>query len=86
MSWQTSLTAGTVLARSGPALTTWFLLVYQLTQRKNGSSALEFERQLGAYYPPARGLKREFRRVMKEREAASEPGCLPGDVARTTRC
>jgi hypothetical protein len=54
---QTSLSAGTVFAHSKLPLTTWFLAMYLLTQRKNGISALELKRHPGVSYPTAWGLK-----------------------------
>lgn len=44
---QTSLTAGTIFHATHLSLTTWFLAIYLLTQRKNGISALQLSRELG---------------------------------------
>ncbi len=54
---QTSLTAGTLFHATHLPLTTWFLAIYLLTQRKSGISALQLSRELGVSYNTAWKLK-----------------------------
>jgi len=65
---QTSVTAGTLLAGTKLALSTWFLAIYLLTQSKNGISALELSRQLGISYNSAWLMKHKLMQAMLERE------------------
>ncbi len=65
---QASLTAGTIFAATKPALTTWFLAMFLLTQQKNGISALELKRHLGVAYLTAWRIKHKLLQVMKERD------------------
>jgi hypothetical protein len=53
--------------QSGLPLTTWFLAIYLLTQRKNGLSALQLSRELGVSYNTAWKLKHKLLQVMHER-------------------
>lgn len=64
---QTSLTAGTIFHATHLPLTTWFLAIYLLTQRKNGLSALQLSRELGVSYNTAWKLKHKILQVMLER-------------------
>ena len=64
---QTSLIAGTIFQSTHLPLTTWFLAMYLLTQNKNGVSALELSRQLGASYDAAWRIKHKLMQVMLER-------------------
>ena len=64
---QTSLTAGTIFHATHLPLTTWFLAIYLLTQRKNGLSALQLSRELGVSYNTAWKLKHKLLQVMHER-------------------
>lgn len=64
---QTSLTAGTIFHATHLPLTTWFLAMYLLTQRKNGLSALQLSRELGVSYNTAWKLKHKLLQVMLER-------------------
>lgn len=66
---QTSVTAGTVLAGSKLALTTWFLAMYLVSQAKNGISSLELARQLGVSQNSAWLLKQKLMQTMLERES-----------------
>lgn len=50
---QASLTAGRLMQHTKPALTTWFLAIYLISQAKTGLSALALKRQLGVSYPTA---------------------------------
>ena len=60
---QASLTACTVFEHSGLGL-----LVYLLTQSKNGISAMDLKRQLGVSYNSAWMLKHKLMQAMRERE------------------
>ena len=53
--------------QSGLPLTTWFVAIYLLTQRKNGLSALQLSRELGVSYNTAWKLKHKLLQVMHER-------------------
>ena len=64
---QTSLTAGTIFHGTHLPLTTWFLAIYLLTQRKSGISALQLSRELGVAYNTAWKLKHKLLQVMHER-------------------
>jgi len=64
---QTSLTAGTIFHATHLPLTTWFLAIYLLTQRKSGISALQLSRELGVAYNTAWKLKHKLLQVMHER-------------------
>ena len=64
---RTSLTAGTIFNGTHLPLTTWFLAIYLLTQRKNGVSALQLSRELGVSYNTAWKLKHKLLEVMHER-------------------
>jgi len=64
---QTSLTAGTIFHATHLPLTTWFLAMYLLTQRKSGISALQLSRELGVSYNTAWKLKHKVLQVMFER-------------------
>jgi len=64
---QTSLTAGTIFHATHLPLTTRFLAIYLLTQRKTGLSALQLSRELGVSYNTAWQLKHKLLQVMHER-------------------
>lgn len=64
---QASLTANTIFHATHLPLTTWFLAIYLLTQRKNGLSALQLSRELGISYNTAWKLKHKILQVMLER-------------------
>lgn len=64
---QTSVTAGTIFHSSHLSLTKWFLAMYLLTQSKNGISALELSRQIGASYNASWRVKHKLMQVMLER-------------------
>jgi transposase-like protein len=74
---QTSLTAGTLFARTHLPLRTWFLAIYLLTQHKNGLSALSLRRQLGVNANTAWLLKHKLMQTMIERD---DPKPLAGIV------
>lgn len=65
---QASLTARTIFDSTKLPLTTWFLAIYLLTQRKNSLSALQLSRELGVSYNTAWKLKHKIMQVMLERE------------------
>ena len=65
---QVSLTAGTILASTKLPLRTWFLVMYLVTQTKNGISALELSRQLAVSYNTAWKVKHKLMQAMKERD------------------
>lgn len=65
---QASLTARTIFDSTKLPLTTWFLAIYLLTQRKNSVSALQLSRELGVSYNTAWKLKHKIMQVMLERE------------------
>lgn len=64
---QTSIIAGTIFHSTKLALTKWFLTIYLLTQSKNGISALELSRQIGASYNTTWRVKQKLMQVMLER-------------------
>lgn len=64
---QTSLTAGTIFHATHLPLTTWFLAIYLLTQRKSGISVLKLYRELGVAYNTAWKLKHKLLQVMHGR-------------------
>lgn len=66
---QTSLTAGTPMARSKLPLRIWWLAIYLVTQAKNGIAALELGRQLGVCYRTAWRLKHKLMAVMAGKES-----------------
>lgn len=61
------MTAGTIFHSSHLSLTKWFLAMYLLTQSKNGISALELSRQIGASYNASWRVKHKLMQVMLER-------------------
>lgn len=63
---QASLIAGTIFHGTHLPLTTWFLAIYLLTQRKNGLSALQLSRELGVSYNTAWKIKHKILQVMLE--------------------
>jgi len=65
---QTSLICGTVFQATKLALPRWFLAMHLLTRTKNGTSALELKRDLGACYKTALLLKHKIMEVMRLRE------------------
>ena len=50
-------------------LTTWFVAIYQLSQRKGGVSSVELARRLGTRQPTAWLLKHKLMAAMAAREA-----------------
>ena len=69
---QTSLTAGTVFARTLLPLTKWFQGMYLLTQSKNSVSTLELARVLGVRPDTASLMRHKLMSVMEDREALSK--------------
>jgi len=67
---QTSLTAGTIFARTLLPLTKWFQSMYLLTQAKNSISTLELARQLGVRPDTASLLRHKLMSVMFDREGS----------------
>lgn len=67
---QTSVTAGTVFARTLLPLTKWFQGIYLITQSKNSISGLELARQLGVRPDTAALMRHKLMSVMAEREAS----------------
>lgn len=65
---QASLTARTIFDSTKLPLTTWYLAIYLLTQRKNSMSALQLSRELGVSYNTAWKLKHKIMQVMFEHE------------------
>jgi len=64
-SYQTSVTAGTVLHRTRMPLTLWFWAAYLVTTHTPGLSALQLQRQLGIdSYETAWALLHKLRRAM----------------------
>ena len=62
---QTSLTVGTVMARTHSPLTTWFWGAYLVATMTPGISAVQFERQLGlTVYETAFGILHKLRAGM----------------------
>lgn len=62
------MTARTIFDSTKLPLTTWFLAIYLLAQRKNSLSALQLSRELGVSYNTAWKLKHKIMQVMLERE------------------
>lgn len=71
---QTSITAGTIFHSTHLPLTKWFLAIYLLTQSKNGISALELSRQIGASYNATWRLKQKLMQIMLERGSTKRLG------------
>ena len=67
---QVGLTAGTVFHWTKLPLTTWFLAIYHLSQRKGGMSSVELARRLGTRQPTAWLMKHKLMVAMAAREAA----------------
>jgi transposase-like protein len=66
---QLRLTAGTVFQDTKLPLTTWFAVIYHLTQSKGGISSIELARRLGLRQPTAWLVKHKLMRAMAAREA-----------------
>src|ERR687894_1044025 len=66
---QVRLTAGTVFQDTKLPLTTWFAVIYHLTQSKGGISSIELARRLGLRQPTAWLVKHKLMRAMAAREA-----------------
>src|SRR5687767_15956181 len=67
---QLRLTAGTVFQDTKLPLTTWFAVIYHLTQSKGGISSIELARRLGLRQPTAWLVKHKLMRAMAAREAS----------------
>lgn len=65
---QTSLTAGTIFARTQLALSKWFQAMWLLTQSKGSVSTLELSRQLGVKWDSAWLMRQKLAEVMREAE------------------
>lgn len=74
---QSSLTSGTLFQGSKLPLSTWFLAIYLLTQRKAGVSTLDLARELGVSQNTAWKVKHKLMQAMLERES---PRRLSGRV------
>jgi len=62
---QVSVTAGTIFHRSHLPLTTWFRVMWQVTNQKNGVSAMSLQRSLGlGGYQTAWTMLHKLRRAM----------------------
>lgn len=70
--FQTSVTAGTILHSSNLSLTKWFLAMFLMTQSKNGISALELSRHIGASYNATWRLKHKLMQVMLEHDSTKK--------------
>lgn len=68
---QTSITSGTIFAKTKLSLTTWFLAIYLVTHDKTSISALSLKRQIGVSYNTALLIKHKIIQVMMEREAVT---------------
>jgi hypothetical protein len=66
---QTSVTAGTVLARTRTPLVSWFMSIWQLTNQKHGLSAMGLQRLLGL-----RSYETAWAHMHKLRRAMVRPG------------
>lgn len=66
--------AGTIFARSTTPLTSWFYVIYVMSQTKSGVSAASIQRHLGVRYKTA------WRMMMKIRELMSEDEPLKGNI------
>ena len=60
--------AGMLFANTKLGLSIWYLVMYLLTQSKNGISAMDLERQLGVGYNSAWMVKHKLMQAMRERE------------------
>lgn len=67
---QTSITAGTIFHSTHLPLTKWFLAMFLMTQSKNGISALELSRQIGASYNATWRVKHKIMQVMLEHDSS----------------
>ena len=70
--FQTSVTAGTIFHSSNLPLTKWFLVMFLMTQGKNGISALELSRHIGASYNATWRLKHKLMQVMLEHDSTKK--------------
>lgn len=73
---QTSVSAGTIFAKTRTPLTTWFEAAWHVTTAKNGMSAKTLERTLGTSYRVAWMMLQRFRVAMVNAERKP----LSGDV------
>jgi transposase-like protein/Zn ribbon nucleic-acid-binding protein len=78
---QTSLTAGTLMAKTKLALRVWFWAAYLMTTHSNGLSALQLTNQLGLNYRTAWLLEAKLRRAMVNPERALLSGLVEIDQA-----
>ena len=74
---QTSVKAGTIFHKSKTPLVKWFLLIYLVTQEKNGISSLSLSRKLGVKWDTAKALRSKLAEVMLKRD---EDKILDGDL------
>ena len=65
---QASLTARTLFEKTKLPLTTWFLLIFLLTQNKPGLSVMSLSRHLGVSYNTAWLLSQKIMQAMRERD------------------
>ena len=85
---QTSVTSGTIFAKTRTPLTTWFEAAWHLTTAKNGLSAKTLEQTLGVGYRTAWTMLQRYRVAMVRSERERMSGVvevdetLVGGVAR----
>jgi len=85
---QTSVTSGTIFAKTRTPLTTWFEAAWHLTTAKNGLSAKTLEQTLGVSYRTAWTMLQRYRVAMVRSERERMSGVvevdetLVGGVAR----
>lgn len=71
---QVSPLADTIFANTKIPLTSWFYVIYVMSQSKSGISAVNIQRHLGVKYETA------WRMMMKVRELMEDPEPLKGEI------
>ncbi|QQR55752.1 MAG: IS1595 family transposase [Candidatus Melainabacteria bacterium] len=65
---QVSITSGTVFHRSKVPLTTWFWLIYLMSQDKGGISTMRAAKLLGMHYTTVYNMMHKVRAAMQNRQ------------------
>jgi len=78
---QTSITAGTLMAKTKLPIRVWFWAAYLMSTHSNGLSALQLRQQLGLSYPTAWLLEAKLRRAMVNPDRAKLSGVIEIDQA-----
>ena len=78
---QTSITAGTLMAKTKLPIRVWFWAAYLMSTHSNGLSALQLRHQLGLSYPTAWLLEAKLRRAMVNPDRVKLSGIIEIDQA-----